>query len=460
MEESPVARRRYRRDEELELTIESLAYGGAGVGRCEGFVVFVRGALPGDRVRARIGKSKRSYAEATMVELIEPAPDRIELEVPHPGAPWQVLPYERQLEVKQAQVVEALERLGGFEGPPVQPIVPAVQQLRYRNKVEYSFGEDEDGRMVLGSHRAGRWDVIDELTVDVLASERVDELRNAIADWCREQGVPPYDRRDQSGVLRNLVIREGRRTGELQARLITRRKQLEADVLAASVPADSFLTTNVEGLGETTSGETTLLKGQKKLFEELQIGGNKLRFGISPEAFFQTNTEMAERLYAIAAELAGLTGRQRVFDLYCGIGTIGIALSLDAREVIGVEIVEEAVADAIANAELNGIDNARFYAGDIRTAMRPLIEEEGTADVVVVDPPRAGLSQKVVRRVLEVGAETIVYVSCNPTTLAPNAHQMVDAGYELATVQPVDMFPQTPHIESVALLRRRPGISA
>jgi 23S rRNA (uracil1939-C5)-methyltransferase len=439
MAETPAVRRpRPKRDEELEVTIESLAYGGAGIGRSDGFVVFVRGALPGDRVRARVGKSKRSYAEATVVELLEPSPDRIEPAVPHPGAPWQVLPYERQLEVKQAQVVEALERLGGFEAPPVEQIVPAVEQLRYRNKVEYSFGEDEDGRMVLGSHRAGRWDVIDELTVDVLASERVDELRNAIADWCREQRVPAYDRRDQSGVLRNLVIREGRRTGELQARLVTRRKELETDVLAASVPADSFLTTNVEGLGETTlGGETALVKGQKKLFEELEINGNKLRFGISPEAFFQTNTEMAERLYAIAAELAGLTGRQRVFDLYCGIGTIGIALSLEAREVIGVEIVEEAVADAIANAE-----------------MRPLIEEEGTADVVVVDPPRAGLSQKVVRRVLEVGAQTIVYVSCNPTTLAPNARQMVDAGYELVTVRPVDMFPQTPHIESVALLRK------
>ncbi len=445
---------RPKRDEELEVTIDALAYGGAGVGRADGFVVFVRGTLPGDRVRARVGKSKRSYAEATVVELLEPSPDRIEPAVPHPGAPWQVLPYERQLEVKQAQVVEALERLGGFEAPPVEPIVPAVDQLRYRNKVEYSFGEDEDGRMVLGSHRAGRWDVIDELTVDVLASERVDVLRNAVADWCRDQDVPAYDRRDQSGVLRNLVIREGRRTGELQARLVTRKPELEIDVLAASAPANSFLLTNVEGLGEVTTGETKLIKGQKKLFEELEIAGTKLRFGISPEAFFQTNTEMAERLYGVAAELAGLTGRQRVFDLYCGIGTIGIALSLEAREVIGVEIVEEAVADAIANAELNGIDNARFYAGDIRTAMRPLIEEEGTADVVVIDPPRAGLSQKVVRRVLEVGAPTIVYVSCNPTTLAPNARQFVDAGYELLTVRPVDMFPQTPHIESVALLRK------
>jgi 23S rRNA (uracil1939-C5)-methyltransferase len=450
-----VRRPRPRRDEELEVTIDSLAYGGAGVGRSEGFVVFVRGAVPGDRVRARVGKAKRSYAEATVVELLEPSADRVEPAIPHPGAPWQVLPYERQLEEKQRQVGEALERLGGFGEAPIRPIVPAVEQLRYRNKVEYSFGEDETGRLVLGSHRSGRWDVIDELTVDVLASERVDAVRNRIADWCRAQGVPAYDRRDQSGVLRNLVVREGRRTGEVQARLVTRRKQLAVEELAAAVPADGFLLNNVEGLAETTTGGTTdAIKGDEKIFEELEVGGSRLRFGISPEAFFQTNTEMAERLYATAAELAGLSGRERVFDLYCGIGTIGIVLALDAREVVGVEIVEQAVADAIANAELNGVDNARFYAGDIRTAMRPLIEQEGTADVVVVDPPRAGLSQKVVRRVLEVGAPTIVYVSCNPTTLAPNARQIVDAGYELATVQPIDMFPQTPHIESVALLRK------
>jgi 23S rRNA (uracil1939-C5)-methyltransferase len=163
---------------------------------------------------------------------------------------------------------------------------------------------------------------------------------------------------------------------------------------------------------------------------------------------------MAERLYGLAAEVAGLSGGERVFDLFCGIGTIALALALDAREVVGVEMVERAVADAIENAKLNGIDNARFYAGDVRTAMRPLIEEEGRADVVVLDPPRAGLSQKVVRRVLEVEAKKVVYVSCNPTTLAPNARQMCDAGYALRAVMPVDMFPQTPHIESVALLEK------
>jgi 23S rRNA (uracil1939-C5)-methyltransferase len=192
------------------------------------------------------------------------------------------------------------------------------------------------------------------------------------------------------------------------------------------------------------------VKGNAHLEEEL----SGLRLRISPDAFFQTNTEMAERLYGAAAELAGLSGRELVLDLYCGIGTIALALALDAREVYGVEVVERAVADAIDNARLNGVDNAHFFAGDVRTAMRPLLERSGRPDVVVVDPPRAGLSQKVVRRVLEAQAKRIVYVSCNPTTLAPNARQMADAGYELKTVRPVDMFPQTPHIESVALLER------
>jgi 23S rRNA (uracil1939-C5)-methyltransferase len=204
-------------------------------------------------------------------------------------------------------------------------------------------------------------------------------------------------------------------------------------------------------MGEsTTGGDTVLLSGTPQLRE--QIRG--LDFRISPEAFFQTNTEMAEQLYGVAAELAALRGHERVFDLYCGIGTIGLSLAARAREVVGVEIVEPAVADAIENARLNDVLNARFYAGDIRLAMRELVEQAGRPDVVVVDPPRAGLSQKVVRRIVEAQPSRIVYVSCNPTTLAPNAAQMVEAGYRLVRVRPVDMFPQTPHIESVALLER------
>ncbi len=453
MEGAQATTSRPRKGDELELRIDRLAHGGAGVARSDGYVVFVRGAVPGDLVRARITRSKRSFGEADTVELVEPSPDRVEPRAPHPGAPWQVLPYERQLQEKEEQVRDALARIGRFESPPVEPIVPAVEQFHYRNKLEYSFGEDdESGELVLGFHRPGRFDLIDDVARDILASERVDELREVVKAWCREQGLSAWDRRAQQGLLRNLVVREGRRTGQLQARIVTSPgSSFDVDALAAVVPADSFLWTRAAGVAETTrEGDTQIVKGAAVLEEEL----SGLRLRISPDAFFQTNTEMAERLYANAVELAGLSGREKVLDLFCGIGTIALVLALDAGEVWGVEIVEEAVADAIENARLNGVDNANFFAGDVRLAMRPLLEQSGSPDVVVVDPPRAGLSQKVVRRVLEAEARKIVYVSCNPTTLAPNARQMVDAGYELKTVRPVDMFPQTPHIECVALLER------
>ena len=448
-------RPRPRRGDELELSIDRLAYGGAGVARTEsGYVVFVRGAVPGDRVRARIGKSKRSWAEAELVELLEPSPERVEPVAPHPGAPWQVLPYERQLEEKESQVRDALSRIGGFEDPPVELIIPAEQRLRYRNKLEYSFGTDEIGELVLGFHRPGRFDVIDDVQDDILASVRINEVREAVKAWCRQEGLTAWDRETQTGVLRNLVVREGRRTGQAQARIVTSPgSEFRVDELAAATPADSFLWTRAEGVAETTrGGETKVVKGSAVLEEEL----SGLRFRISPDAFFQTNTEMAERLYGEATKLAALSGREKVLDLYCGIGTIALVLALDAGEVWGVELVEEAVRDAIENAKLNGIDNTKFFAGDVRLVMRELLEQSGSPDVIMVDPPRAGLSQKVVRRIIEAEAQRIVYVSCNPTTLAPNARQLADdGGYELKTVRPVDMFPQTPHIECVALLERR-----
>ncbi|HEX6387939.1 MAG TPA: 23S rRNA (uracil(1939)-C(5))-methyltransferase RlmD, partial [Solirubrobacteraceae bacterium] len=203
----------------------------------------------------------------------------------------------------------------------------------------------------------------------------------------------------------------------------------------------------------TQGGETKRLAGSKRLREQL----GELEFLISPEAFFQTNTEMAELLYGVAVEMAALRGHERIYDLYCGIGTIGLTLASRAREIVGVEIVERAVADAIENAKLNEIESASFYAGDIRLAMRDLVQQAGRPDVAVIDPPRAGLSQKVVRRIVEAAPKRIVYVSCNPTTLAPNAAQLVEAGYELKRVRPVDLFPQTPHIECVALLEAGPN---
>ena len=445
MAETEQRQARPRVREQLELEVTSLAYGGRGVARRNGYVVFVSGALPGDRVRASVTKSKRNHAEATAVELLRPSPDRVPDRCDHggepcPGAPWQGLSYEQQLSYKQEQVEDSLRRLGGLDGFELAPIEPAAERWRYRNKLEYSFGE-RDGELVLGFHARGRWDEIVDARDCLLASERNNERRNEIRAWAEASGVPAYDRRSGAGVLRNLVIREGRRTGQLQSRLVTSEAQFPRP------PVDLHTIVDEESGG--TDGPTGAL-GAEYLEERLR----DLDFRLSHRAFFQTNTEMAERLYAFATEAADLSGSERVYDLFCGIGTLSLVLARSAGEVWGVEIVPDAIADAEANAELNGIGNARFRAGDARTSIRPLVEEAGRPDLVVVDPPRAGLSKKIVRRVIECDAPRIVYVSCNPTTLAPNAAQLEEAGYRLRRVQPVDMFPQTPHIECVALLEK------
>jgi 23S rRNA (uracil1939-C5)-methyltransferase len=451
--------------DELELRVESLAFGGAGVartnppsqgaapagGQAGGYVVFVDGAFPGDLVRARVHHRKRAYAQARAIELLEPGADRVAALADHPGAPWQELAYARQLEIKQGQVDEALRRIGHLDGFELAPILAAEQEWRYRNKLEYSFGRGEDGTLLCGFHAPGSWERIQPIEDCLLASPRGNEARRDVLAWCREQRLEPFDRREHTGFLRNLVVREGRRTGQIQLRLITGPGELDGDSLAAAVRAEGILWTRTDALSETTTGgETELIAGVETLEE--RICGLDVR--ISPEAFFQTNTEMAERLYGLAGDACELHGWECVFDLFCGAGTIGLSLASRAGHVYGLEISERAVADAIANAARNEVTNTSFFAGDVRLAMRELRERAGRPDVVVVDPPRAGLSAKVVRRIIETAPKRIVYVSCNPTTLAPNAAQLVEAGWRLERVTPVDMFPQTPHIECVALLAR------
>jgi len=438
--------------EELTLRVESLAFGGAGVARAPGgYVVFVEGGFPGDLVRARVHQRKRSYAQARATALLEPGLDQVAALADHPGAPWQVLRYERQLEIKEEQVDDALRRIGRLDGFTLEPIVAAQQQWRYRNKLEYSFGTGEDGTLLCGFHAPGSWERIQHIDDCLLASEPANQARREVLEFARAQGLTAFDRRTREGFLRNLVVREGRRSGQLLVRLVTSRGELDGDALAAAVACHGLLWTHTDARAETTAGgRTELLAGEAAIDE--RIGELELR--ISPEAFFQTNTEMAEVLYGLIVDAAALRGWERVFDLYSGIGSIALTLAPRAGTVHGLELIEEAVADAIANARRNEITNAAFYAGDVRLALGELVDRAGRPDVLVVDPPRAGLSQKIVRRVIEASPRRIVYVSCNPTTLAPNAAQLVEAGWRLERVTPVDMFPQTPHIECVAVLSR------
>jgi tRNA/tmRNA/rRNA uracil-C5-methylase (TrmA/RlmC/RlmD family) len=519
------------RGQELELKIDSLAFGGEGVARwgASGYVVFVAGAIPGDTVRAVVYKPKRTYAHARTVEVLQAGPERIEPRAAHPGVPWQVLPYERQLQIKQQQVADALTRLAHLQDFTLEPIVPALQQWRYRNKLEYSFGADPDGGgLVCGFHASAGRNRVVAIEDCLLASELGNRARQTTAAWARAQrleawsrgGEPGAERRndaqhrngtadaeaaERSGEearigeeaarigeeaarigeeearigeeaaqvgeavtrigpaadgrarLRNLVVREGRHTGRLQVRLVSTPGELDVQSLEQALREElgehlsGLLWTRSSQLAETTlGGATELVAGEAELPERL----GELDLRIAHEAFFQTNTEMTEVLYGIAAEYAALEGWERVFDLYCGIGTIALTLAPRAGELWGIELVPEAVANAIAAAARNEIHNVHFFAGDTRLALPELLAKAGRPDVVVVDPPRAGLSGKVVRRIIDTAPKRIVYVSCNPTTLAPNAAQLTEAGWFLSKVRPVDMFPQTHHVECVALFER------
>jgi 23S rRNA (uracil1939-C5)-methyltransferase len=382
-------------------------------------------------------------------------------------------------------VHEALRRLGRLDGFELEQPLPASGQWRYRNKLEYSFAmqADEPGaeRLICGFHEAAGARGVAAIEDCLLASERGNEARELALGWCRAQGLEAWDRGhvgarsseagrdprsertapgpDGRARLRNLVVREGRRSGALQVRLVSTEGELDAGSLAQTLAGklpdtlSGVLWTRTRSLAETTAGgHTELVWGSAELPERL----GELDLRISAEAFFQTNTEMAEVLYGAVVEYAALGGWERVYDLYSGIGTIALTLAPFAGELWGIELIEDAVADAIAGARRNEIA-AHFFAGDTRLALPELLGRAGRPDLVVVDPPRAGLSKKVVHRVIDAAPKRIVYVSCNPTTLAPNAAELVEAGWSLRKVRPVDMFPHTHHIECVALFERADG---
>ncbi|MDQ3994978.1 MAG: 23S rRNA (uracil(1939)-C(5))-methyltransferase RlmD [Actinomycetota bacterium] len=444
--------------EELELEIESLAYGGYGVARLNGFVLFVRRGLPGDRVRARVTKVKKSHAEAFALEVVAPGAARVEAPCAHypacGGCRFQDLAYDAQLEAKAAQVTDSLTRIGGLTGFELDPAVPADSVFHYRNKLEYSFTPAPDG-LALGFHKAGRWDEVLDVDKCWLTTELGNAIRLAVRGWARAEGLPAYDQATHGGFLRHLVVREGRNTGQALVTLVTGPGALAAqdrfvEVLRRFPEVKSIHWAVNDRPAEITNVPTRLLWGEAAIEEEI-LG---LRFRVRPNAFLQTNTAMCETLYRLAIEYAGLTGEETVYDLYCGIGTIGLAMARDALTVWGVEASEESVACALENAALNEIVNAAFFAGEVGEAVEELRDRAGSPDVVVVDPPRAGLAGKALERVAALAAPRIVYVSCNPTTLAGNAKELSARGYRLERARPVDMFPHTPHVETVSLFTR------
>jgi 23S rRNA (uracil1939-C5)-methyltransferase len=473
---------RPQRGQSLSVTIDDLAFGGEGVGRIDGYVIFVRGGIPGDRLQVRLDQARARFGRASVEAILTPSPHRVEPPCQYfgrcGGCRLQHVDYAAQLSFKSKQVVDALERLGGLPPIEVRPILAAPETYGYRNKMEFTVARERQGRIssqdaaeesegaarrglsknvTVGLHEAERYDRV--LAVDrcLLQSERMNALLDEARRFFVERGLTAYEQDSGEGLLRFLMLREGRRTDEAMVNVITSSpavSELEplAGRLAARVKETASVVMNVnpKKASVAVGVEEHLLGGRDHIRES--VGG--LSFQVSANSFFQTNTAQAERLFAIVLEAAALTGDETVFDLYAGTGAISLLLAARSRWVYGVEVAQAAVDDAARNAAANGIANCTFLAGEVRFVLPQLIAQGVTAQVVVADPPRAGFHPKALSALAHLAPARIIYVSCNPATLARDLGDLARAGYRVEWVQPVDMFPHTPHIEAVARLER------
>lgn len=467
-----------RAAEYIDLTIDSIGFEGKAVARHESMVYFVDGGIPGDVVRAEIRRRKKKYVEARVTEILQPSPVRVQPVCSYfgdcGGCKWQHLAYSEQVRWKKQHVQDAFERLGKVEYALLEDTLSCEQEYGYRNKMEFSFsnsrwltdleitsGVEFDRDFALGLHVPGRFDKVVDVQECFLQPAIGNHIVNAVRKAARERHVAPFETRMHTGFLRNLVIRSSRATGEIMVILVTSPPLLDEEHdliqwLATTFPVQfREVSTVVHAI--TTSkatvagGEPHVLTGTGTITEEL-LG---VRFRISPFSFFQTNTAQAERLFKTALDYADIQPDHIVWDLYCGAGSITLCAAARARRVIGIEIVESSIADARNNAENNDIRNADFYLEDMqKAAARDLLSELPAPDVIIVDPPRAGLHADVVQKLLDIGAPTLVYVSCNPATQARDCALLAEK-YVIEKLKPVDMFPQTYHIESVARLRRK-----
>jgi 23S rRNA (uracil1939-C5)-methyltransferase len=452
---------RARRGDVLSVTIDGLAFGGEGVGRVDGYVVFVRGGVPGDRLRVRLVEARVRFGRGVIEAIETPSPHRVDAPCPYfgrcGGCRLQHVEYTAQLAFKSKQVADCLTRLGGVAGFELRPILPAVATYGYRNKMEFTVAPRAGGAVTVGLHEAERYDSVLDVERCLLQSDRMNALLDEARRFFAERGLSAYEQASGEGLLRFLMLREGQRTGEAMANVVTSAPAVsEVQPLAERLRArvreitSVVMSVNPKKASVAVGVEEHLLGGRDHIRESL----DGLTFQVSPGSFFQTNTLQAERLFALVLDAAGLTGAETVIDLYSGTGAISLLLARCCRWVYGIELAATAVADANRNAELNGIVNCTFLAGEVRFVLPPLVAKGVSAEVVVADPPRAGFHPKALRSLVSLRPARIVYVSCNPATLARDVGELVQSGYRLEWVQPVDMFPHTPHIEAVARLAR------
>ena len=470
-----------RKKKELPLlekvTITDVAAEGKAVAKVNELVIFVPYVVPGDVVDLQVKRKKNHYAEAVAVKFHEKSPLRTEPFCSHfgvcGGCKWQCLSYEEQLKYKQKQVFDNLTRIGKVELPEFRPILGSEKTRFYRNKLEFTFSnkrwltEEEvkqdvkyDQMNAVGFHIPGAFDKVLAIDKCWLQDDISNQIRNAVRDYAYAHNFPFFDLRTQEGLLRNIMIRTSS-TGELMVVLqckVTddegRRKMEEIlQFMADSFPQITSLMYAINNKCNDTIGDldVEVFKGNDHIFEEME----GLRFKVGPKSFYQTNSEQAYNLYKVAREFAGLTGNELVYDLYTGTGTIANFVARQARKVVGIEYVPEAIEDAKVNSALNGIDNTLFYAGDMKDILtNDFIAEHGRPDVIITDPPRAGMHNDVIDVILAAEPKRIVYVSCNPATQARDL-QLLDGKYKVTAVQPVDMFPHTHHVENVVQLERR-----
>jgi 23S rRNA (uracil1939-C5)-methyltransferase len=457
-----------------KILVTGIAAEGKAIAKYNEMVVFIPFVAPGDIVDVRLTRKRNSYAEGKAIRFHQYAAQRTEAFCEHygvcGGCKWQILPYSEQIRYKQQQIIDHLLRIGKISLPEVSPVLGSEKTQFYRNKLEYTFSNKRwmtseeiqsglafDELNALGFHIPGMFDKVLDVKQCFLQAEPSNSIRLEIKKFCLENRYAFFDLKNQHGFLRNLIIRTST-TGEVMAIVVfyeddPEKQEALLNHIAGKFPEITSLLYIVNTKANDTIADQTVqvFKGKDHIFEEM----DGLKFKIGAKSFYQTNSEQACRLYQIVRDLAGLTGKERVYDLYTGTGTIACFVSRQAQQVIGIEYVPEAVADAETNAEINGVSNALFFAGDMKDVLNmDFMKKHGRPDVIITDPPRAGMHPDVVEAILLAAPQKIVYVSCNPATQARDLN-LLDRKYQTTQIQPVDMFPHTHHVENVVLLNIR-----